>query len=639
MMRIRLSHLILILTLYLTLTITQLHAATPLIHPPDEAPFTPIQEIPTERTAYVAIHYEDYDTSQLSGHDSETSFQGIRTMMASVRDPRRGASLRDRVVLVPPHTPKDVRQTFEKDGLIVMEMDSSLPHKDICAPKFNRIYLWSRALAAKYDRVLYLDWDVIVQRPMDHLFLCGEFCMVYNSILHFVDGLMVVRPNAEVFDSMVDRYKRDRMTKWSRGGAAHADSFDDNDGTKVVTSESFDQASSSWSSPPKTFCWERSYLFFLEWFGNMEAAPLFKAQYGQSPLKLQRLDASAQLNAMMWYEKYSWTLMRGKEYRNMTDDQEVPALSLGFTTLKPFHWGPGIFFNLGWYWSDLRDEYLGMSDTWFAVSRIILWIGFLLFATKGLRKLMIELYRTRSGSGNTNHSSITGRIVAAIRSVHLALFGPTDGWTRKDGTEEWTFVPTTAWSLTGYWLPLYGSDILGIIFGSIIFFGIAYFMSAYTLLIPILTGPHWAWRIWLMFHVVGVYACNHWIFLSYYACPPLMNPSSKSETGRSSPSSSPSSSPQPPAPASNTVSYPLVASVAWLGGWEAILYWFMRRTFYPEFVVKMFVLFPLLAAMLITAINMNRAVWRSIEKSNGFGAKDPIQAQLLPTSANYRNAL
>ena len=46
------------------------------------------------------------------------------------------------------------------------------------------------------------------------------------------------------------------------------------------------------------------------------------------------MDASTQLNAMMWYEKYSWTLMRGKEYRNMTNDQEVPALSLGYTTLK-----------------------------------------------------------------------------------------------------------------------------------------------------------------------------------------------------------------------------------------------------------------------------------------------------------------
>ena len=63
-------------------------------------------------------------------------------------------------------------------------------------------------------------------------------------------------------------------------------------------------------------------------------APLFNARYGQSPLPLQRMDASTQLNAMMWYEKYSWTLMRGKEYRNMTNDQEVPALSLGYTTLK-----------------------------------------------------------------------------------------------------------------------------------------------------------------------------------------------------------------------------------------------------------------------------------------------------------------
>lgn len=599
--------------------------APPLIAPPTAAPFKAADLIPADRTAYVGIHFEDYSTSQLSGHDSTTSLQGIRTMMASVRDPRRGGSKRDRVVLVPMHTPISVREQFEADGIIVLEMDNALPHQDICAPKFDRIYLWSRALADRYDRVVYLDWDVIAQRNMDHLFLCGQFCMVYNSILHFVDGLMVVKPDPAVFDAMVAEYRRDRTVTWTRRDATKK--------AEAPAAVATTDATAAWSTPSKTFCWERSYLFFLEWFGNMEAAPLFDAKYGQSPLPLQRLDASAQLNAMMWYEKYSWTLMRGRGYRNMTDDQEVPALSLGFTTLKPFHWAPGIFFNLGWEWSDLRDEYLGTSHTWFAVSRLMVWVLLLAVATKGLRKCMIAMYARRSGSAA---SGFTGKAVAFVRAVHMKVFGPTDGYVRvQDGvSEELVFVPATVWSLSGYWLPAYGSDILGVFFGTCQMALLGYLLTAYTSLIPIMTSPHVAWRIWFMFHVLGVYAVNHWIFLGYHACPPLMTAANGAEsialTGRSSPN---------PSSAAMSHGFPL-SSVFWLAGWEVITYVLMHRTFYPEFVVKMFVLFPLVAAMLIATINVNRAVWRSIEQAkHGLTAKEansPSAVPLLPTATTYR---
>lgn len=594
--------------------------APPLIAPYLTPPFTPAPLIPAERTAYVAIHFEDYDSSQLSALDSETSLQGIRTMMATVRDPRRGASSRDRVVLVPRHTPAAVRSQFESDGLIVLEMDSALPHQDICAPKFDRIYLWHSVLASRYDRVLYLDWDVLVQRNMDSLFLCGEFCMVYNSILHFVDGLMVVKPDMSVFENMVERYKRDRLSsKWASAAGGVGGERTVLPGASTLT---------SWIIPNKSACWERSYLFFLEWFGNMEAAPLFNRLYGQSPLKLQRLDASAQLNAMMWYEKYSWTLMRGKEYRNMTDDQEVPALSLGFTTLKPFHWGPGLFFNLGWDWSDLRDEYLGVSHTWFVVSRMILWAACLFLATKGLKKLMMELYKRRS-AGSTG-AGLGSKVVNVLRAAHMKFLGPTEGYMRaNDGTgEELVYVPTTLCSLPGYWLPLYGSDVLGVLVGSLHFLLLVYSLTWYTLLIPILTNPHWAWRVWMLFHILGVYAANHWMFLSYHACPPLLSAAAGAEALRASSSGvgGTVSALLPPSPPASALHYPFLSTVSWLAFWEALLYFLMRRSsIYPEFVVKMFVMFPLIGACLICSININRAVWRSIEQAKaGAGGKETV---------------
>ncbi len=134
--------------------------APPIVSPPATPSWTPAPLISAERTAYVAIHYEDYSTSQMSALDSENSLTGIRVMMHSVADPRRGNSKRDRVVLVPPHTSAASRRLFESDGLIVLDMDATLPHKDICAPKFDRIYLFSGVLAERYDRVVYFDWSV-----------------------------------------------------------------------------------------------------------------------------------------------------------------------------------------------------------------------------------------------------------------------------------------------------------------------------------------------------------------------------------------------------------------------------------------------------------------------------------------------
>ena len=84
---------------------------------------------------------------------------------------------------------------------------------------------------------------------------------VFNSILHFVDGIMVVKPDGKVFDAMVERYKRERLSSaWS--------------GRKEVSVPASGASSVpavSWQTPSKTMCWEKSYLFFLFWFGNIEA--------------------------------------------------------------------------------------------------------------------------------------------------------------------------------------------------------------------------------------------------------------------------------------------------------------------------------------------------------------------------------
>jgi hypothetical protein len=189
------------------------------------------------------------------------------------------------------------------------------------------------------------------------------------------------------------------------------------------------------------------------------------------------------------------------------------------------------------------------------------------------------------------------------------------------------------WSLSGYWLPHYGSDLLGVLIGGSHALLLAFLLTGQTVLIPLLTAPHLAWRCWFAFHVLGVWAFNHWLHQAYFACPPLAGSGAalaaaasaemRPLTGATNEPDGPSSSRSPP-PASSAAggasrAYPLW-TCAWLAGWEVLLYVLMRRTFYPEFVVKMLVLFPLLAAMMITAININRGVWKEIEKNQQLGA-------------------
>lgn len=300
-----------------------------------------------------------------------------------------------------------------------------------------------------------------------------------------------------------------------------------------------------------------------------------------------------------------------------------------------------MFFNLGWDWTDLRDEYLGTSDTYFIVSRMALWVFCLFLATKGLRRAMTELYTRRLASGSA--APLSSRVISVLRAMHMKVLGPTEGFSKQevaDG-EEPVYHAASLWSLSGYWLPTYGSDVLGIVVGSLHAALLTYLLTAYTALIPQLTGAHAAWKVWLHFHVLCTYAFNHWLFLSYHACPPLVPAAAVSaagelrpmgavvDAGSLSPGGSGGASSVYHAPFSAvTRGYPLFRSVGWLAFWELTLYILMRRTFYPEFVVKMFVMFPLIGCILLAAINMNREVWRSIEQSKAYyaGHKDAATA-------------
>jgi hypothetical protein len=319
---------------------------------------------PVELTAYVAVY-----THQYNRYD-EAYQQGIRTMFKTLQA-TNPANTRSRIVLVNSATDNSIRKLFESDGLIVKEIEKNSP-VNLCELYFNRIHLWQ---LTEYKRVVMIESDVIVLRPLDELFRCGKFCMVYNSILHFTDSIFVVEPSQEVYDSLIKSYYQLHINR-----------------LKSLSS---------------SYCQEEFWHFFLHIFGDIEAAPLFQHQLAkQEQAAVMRMQASISLNAMMWYENYSWRLMRSAQFRNFTDAQGIPAYSLSFTTLKPYHWIPAMFFNLAWYWADTRDKFLHINYNNFIVVSVIS-IVILAWAVEfGLNKAFNWLYDHTQNANNAAISQV-----------------------------------------------------------------------------------------------------------------------------------------------------------------------------------------------------------------------------------------
>lgn len=78
------------------------------------------------------------------------------------------------------------------------------PFIDKVHPRFihtlNKLHLWNMA---RYERVMYLDADVVATAPLQPLFGCGRLCVVYMNPCHFHTALMVVKPDPGEFDRLM----------------------------------------------------------------------------------------------------------------------------------------------------------------------------------------------------------------------------------------------------------------------------------------------------------------------------------------------------------------------------------------------------------------------------------------------------
>ena len=230
------------------------------------------------RFAYVMIHYEGTPKDDLY-------VLGSRVVIKSIRD---SGTKQDIVVLCATNVRESTKQAFREVGAIIREVPNiPNPYKATQQARrtyksrfeftFNKLYIWN---LVEYERVMYLDADNLIVRNVDELFLCGHYCNTFMNPLFFHTGLMVVKPDAALFHSLLDSLLS----------------------LKIFSYDGADQG------------------FLTAAFPGLDAAPLFNATAmllsGGAPSEapLMRYPMEYNFNSVFWYPFFSYDYFRRAQH-------------------------------------------------------------------------------------------------------------------------------------------------------------------------------------------------------------------------------------------------------------------------------------------------------------------------------------
>lgn len=76
----------------------------------------------------------------------------------------------------------------------------------------------------EYEKIVYLDADILVLKNLDHLFKCphltsaldGEYFNIWPDDPHFNAGIMVIEPNIEEYQKIMDFTTTEALTHWNK---------------------------------------------------------------------------------------------------------------------------------------------------------------------------------------------------------------------------------------------------------------------------------------------------------------------------------------------------------------------------------------------------------------------------------------
>ncbi len=374
--------------------------------------------LPEARTAYAFSFVE-------GRWDDEQRVTGIRVAIESLK---HTGSRRNIVVLVGANVRKETREVFRSHGATVIDM-ASLPQANntpdpinptsttrsaatgaplvtaastdssplgVCRQDFAPLHAF--ALYDRYDRVVWLDADHVVQLNMDELFLCGEFCMVYMNLNWYTSAVLVMKPSQAKHEALVAAAANPAYAPVRAAGAARED----------------DECMRAWED------------FLLDQYWSLEAAPAFDPTKGQQKAPVMRLAAGYALNPLFWIEKYDWSLARVKEYAHMTSNSvfDVPAHSLSWPRWKPWQWMAALYFNVHWVWAYWKTVLVPEPSTGYYLTYIGILSLLIALPLWPIPQLLAWLYKKAAAAADAPVTSDP----AALRPGPLPAKGAAGVW-------------------------------------------------------------------------------------------------------------------------------------------------------------------------------------------------------------------
>ena len=229
---------------------------------------------------------------------------GARVLGQSLRET---GTTKDMIVLCTTDVQESSKEVLRADGWTVKIIDTienpykshfhGVHHTGI----YSKLLIWNMT---EYDRIVFLDSDVLVVKNIDRLFDCGTFCVRYRHSDLFNSGVIVVEPNATVFRDILE---------------------------KVPIYPSYTHGDQG---------------FLNIYFQHLKYAPMFDWE-GQSRQKQpKRLPAGLNADVGMYYLNSHWSY----------PSSEVKVIHYTMGPTKPWLWWTSLLFDMNWNWTEVRKR-------------------------------------------------------------------------------------------------------------------------------------------------------------------------------------------------------------------------------------------------------------------------------------------
>ncbi|KAI0564798.1 Glycosyl transferase family GT8 [Gracilaria domingensis] len=254
------------------------------------------------REAYVSLLY------------GNTYTLAVRVMMQSlVANSPDSRNTRERIVLQTGDTSQANIDLLENDGVRVIRVPTvASPY--VGSAKFHpRFGLVMTKLVVfnmtEYTRILFIDADSLVLKDLSPLFSCARFCAAFINPCYFNSGLMLVSPNATMYNDM------SRVLP-------HTSSYDGGD-----------------------------QGFLNEYFPEMLQAPLFHPDQPMTNQSFARFPFSFHTDHSAYYNRLAFTF---EDNPGCGPARDVEWLGPPF--MKPWIWWGYAIFDLSWVWYNYRQQ-------------------------------------------------------------------------------------------------------------------------------------------------------------------------------------------------------------------------------------------------------------------------------------------